>query len=148
MQSNRHFYFVKTIFYYVYYVVYCFEGTELTETHPGWEPAILLLNSCMFSEKNSTCISKNVIWLDAHSQAVDCVVPRFPRWNLSSIILLTWTFGHITNLMMTTESFLELVLIWKKKIIDVAVSVRWYLLRHFCCYKLEYYGNSRLRVAY
>jgi hypothetical protein len=107
-----------------------------------------LLNSCNFSETNSAFISKNVIWLDAHSQAVDCVVPWFPRWNLSSIILLTWTFGHISNLMTTKESVLERLLIWKKKIIEVAVSAGWCLLRHFYCYKLEYYKNSRLCIAY
>ena len=121
--------------------------TELTGTHPGWEPAVLLLNSCNFSETNSAFISKNLIWLDAQSQAVDCVVPWFLRWNLSSIIPLTWTFGHITNPMMTTESDLESLLIWKR-IIEAAVSSGWYLLRHFCCYRLEYYKNSRLRIAY
>ena len=36
--------------------------------------------------------------------AVHCVVPRIRRLNLSSTIQLAWTFGHITNLMMKTES--------------------------------------------
>jgi len=36
--------------------------------------------------------------------AADYVLPRVPRWNLSSNILLAWTFGHITNLMTKTES--------------------------------------------
>jgi hypothetical protein len=36
-------------------------------------------------------------------QTADCVFPQFLSWKWSSIILLAWTLGHSTNLIMKSE---------------------------------------------
>jgi len=51
---------------------------------------------------------------------VDYVLPRVRRWNLSIIILLAWTLGRISNLVMKTVSVSGASV--DLKTIDVAVS--------------------------
>ena len=58
---------------------------------------LLPLQTYVFPDAQSHCIV-------CQYQAASCVLPEFPRWNSSIIILLVWTLGQITNLMMKTES--------------------------------------------
>jgi hypothetical protein len=95
-------------------------------------------------------MSKVMTWLDVQShrivyqyQDADCVMSQFHRWNLSTIILLAWTLGHITNLIMKTGSASGAFVDLKKcRHLLARVDIWW------CISNVEIWENASNRVLY